>query len=193
MWRNKMNHTKSHIFAIAAGLTLVLASNSAANAEERACRTSLGAITVDNLRVPQGATCVLTGTKVKGSITVKRGATLVARRIIVIGNVQAENAQRVTIKASSRIGGSVQVVQGGGATVINSQVEGSIQLESNKRALRVENNTVGADVQAFQNSGGVEISDNRIDGNLQCKSNTPAPTGGGNTVQGNKEDQCSKL
>ena len=55
------------------------------------------------------------------------------------------------------------------------------------------NNEVNSDVQAFQNRGGVEISDNRIDGNLQCKSNTPAPTGGGNIVQGNKEDQCSRL
>jgi hypothetical protein len=37
------------------------------------------------------------------------------------------------------------------------------------------------------------ISQNRIDGNLQCKENNPAPTGGGNVVQGNKEDQCKRL
>jgi hypothetical protein len=48
-------------------------------------------------------------------------------------------------------------------------------------------------VQAFSNSGGVVIRSNHIDGNLQCKENNPAPTGGGNTVEGNKEDQCRRL
>jgi len=33
----------------------------------------------------------------------------------------------------------------------------------------------------------------RVDGNLQCKSNRPAPTGDFNRVQGNKEDQCRNL
>lgn len=54
-------------------------------------------------------------------------------------------------------------------------------------------NDVNADVQVFTNTGGVRISANRIDANLQCKSNTPPPTGGGNEVQGNKEDQCAGL
>jgi hypothetical protein len=45
----------------------------------------------------------------------------------------------------------------------------------------------------FQNPGGVSITSNRVNGNLQCKENVPAPTGGGNIVQGNKEDQCAGL
>jgi hypothetical protein len=52
---------------------------------------------------------------------------------------------------------------------------------------------IGGNLQAFQNTGGVEIRDNRIDGNLQCKANRPAPVGDGNIVQGNKEDQCRNL
>jgi hypothetical protein len=36
-----------------------------ARGEERVCRGSLGAITVDNLRVPQGATCTLQDTRVQ--------------------------------------------------------------------------------------------------------------------------------
>ena len=54
-------------------------------------------------------------------------------------------------------------------------------------------NTVGSDIQSFGNFGGVEASDNRVDGNLQCKENVPVPTGGGNIVQGNSEDQCARL
>lgn len=48
-------------------------------------------------------------------------------------------------------------------------------------------------MQAFENTGGVTISTNRVDGNLQCKENRPAPTGTANIVQGNKEDQCTRL
>jgi hypothetical protein len=46
----------------------------AALAEEKVCRGSIGARTVDNLRVPQGATCTLNGTFVKGTIKVERAA-----------------------------------------------------------------------------------------------------------------------
>jgi hypothetical protein len=39
----------------------------------------------------------------------------------------------------------------------------------------------------------ITITDNTIGGNLQCKENDPDPTGGGNVVAGNKEDQCADL
>jgi hypothetical protein len=164
-----------------------------AQAEERTCRGTIGARTVDNLRVPRGASCTLNGTMVQGTIKVERRATLVAKDVRVIGNVQAENAKRVVVKAGSRIGGSVQVVQGGGARVARSRVNADILYDENGGALFVLRNRVGGDVQAFQNRGGVEIRGNRIDGNLQCKANSPAPVGGNNIVQGNKEDQCARL
>jgi hypothetical protein len=48
-------------------------------------------------------------------------------------------------------------------------------------------------MQLFTNRGTQTVNSNWIDGNLQCKENVPAPTGGGNVVQGNKEDQCAAL
>lgn len=66
-------------------------------------------------------------------------------------------------------------------------------MDSNQSLLVVQDNTVDGDVQAFDNTGGVDISRNRIGGNLQCKENFPAPTGGDNTVDGNMEDQCANL
>jgi hypothetical protein len=54
-------------------------------------------------------------------------------------------------------------------------------------------NQIGGNLQAVQNTGGVTIQTNRINGNLQCKENAPSPTGGGNIVQGSKEDQCASL
>lgn len=38
-----------------------------------------------------------------------------------------------------------------------------------------------------------EAGGTAIDRNLQCKSNSPRPTGGKDRVHGNKEDQCPRL
>lgn len=185
------------------GLALLAAAiaPSAAFAEERTCRGTLRAVTVDNLRVPQDATCELIRTYVKGTITVKRNAILIARGVRVVGNVQAENARNVIVtyrKSSgftyrSRIGGSVQVKQGRAATVRASRIAGDIQYDANRRYLKANGNRVGGSIQVVGNSGGAEIFRNVVNGNLQCKENSPAPIGGGNIVGGNKEDQCARF
>ncbi len=187
--------SKSHVSSAMAALAALpmLFSAAPASAEERVCRGTIRAKTVDNLRVPDYANCVLLGTRVKGTIKVEWNATLRAEDVVVIGNVQAENAKSVRVLEGSRVGGSVQVKQGGSATVSDSRVDGDIQYDSNSATLKVLRNVVGGSVQAFQNSGGLEIRRNTIDGNLQCKSNKPAPVGGNNRVQGNKEDQCARL
>jgi cytoskeletal protein CcmA (bactofilin family) len=182
---------------LAAGLVLAVSIGvlpaPPALAEEFVCRRTVGAVTLDNVKVPSGRTCVLEGTYVKGTIKVERNATLRAKGVRVIGNVQAEDAANVVVKAGSRIGGSIQIVQGGRASVLRSRINGDILYDDNSKALSAIRNTIGGNLQAFQNTGGVEIRRNRIDGNLQCKENRPAPTGGNNIVQGSKEDQCKRL
>lgn len=144
----------------------------AALAEERTCRGALGAITVDNLRVPDHGTCSLDGTHVKGNVKIESSATLTATRIRVVGNIQAENHRAVSV-ASSRIGGSIQLVQGG-----RSDLQG---------------NRVESDIQLFENRGGQAVSNNQVGGNLQCKENPSSPQGARNVVAGSKEDQCRGL
>jgi hypothetical protein len=163
--------TKLGLMVVALSLTTAITA-APASAEERTCRGALGAVTVDNLRVPQGATCILRGTRVKGTVKVGRRATLKATGLRVVGNVQAEGAARVNV-ASSRIGGSVQIVQGHASTL--------------------HRNFVIGDVQYFENRGLISVTRNRVNGNLQCKENRQRPAGGGNVVQGNKEDQCARL
>jgi hypothetical protein len=143
-----------------------------ASAEERSCRGSLRAITVDNLRVPQGATCTLTGTIIKGTLKVENGATLRARSVRVVGNIQAEGHLAVTV-LDARVGGSIQLTQGGSAELNRNRVTG--------------------DVQSFTNNAAQRFTSNVINGNLQCKENVPPPTGSANQVGGNKEDQCELL
>jgi len=144
----------------------------AALADERVCRGTLGAMTVDNLRVPDQGTCTLDGTHVKGNVKIESSATLTATRIRVAGNIQAENHRAVSV-ASSRIGGSIQLVQGG-----RSDLQG---------------NRVDSEIQLFENRGGQSVSNNHVGGNLQCKQNRSSPHGARNVVDGNKEDQCRGL
>ena len=188
-----MTKLKATLALSTLALTALALMPGSAVAEERVCRGTIGAKTLDNVLVPQSASCTLNGTYVKGTVKVERGATLSAGDVRVIGNVQGEGARRVAVTGGSRVGGSVQVVQGGGAKVANSHVNGDILYDENRHALRALSSQIGGSLQAFQNTGGVEIRSNVIDGNLQCKENAPRPVGGGNRVGGNKEDQCARL
>lgn len=179
------------VTGLVVGLTVVAAP--AAVADEITCRGTIGATTVDNLRVPDGARCTLNGTRVQGTINVGTNSVLDASGVRVIGNVQAEGSRKVVVDSRSTVGGSVQVVQGGAAAVIGSEIGGDILYDDQDGTVKASRNDVGGDIQAFQNTGGVTISRNHVDGNLQCKANRPAPTGGGNLVEGNKEDQCARL
>ena len=181
------------IKAISMATIMSMTAIAPASAEETTCRGRIGARTVDNLRVPPGATCTLEGTTVKGTAKIERGATLYARDVRVIGNVQGENARRVNVVAGSRIGGSIQVVQGRAGVVRHTTVNADILFDDQSGTLEVERNDVGGNIQAFQNTGGIRIAGNTVDGNVQCKENDPRPTGGNNTVHGNKEDQCRNL
>jgi hypothetical protein len=180
------------VFASVFALTLVAP---AALAEERVCRGTIGATTVDNLRVPQGATCTLNGTTVKGTVKVGSGAKLYAEGIRVIGNVQSEGFKVVSLRSGSRVGGSVQLENGqsgGLGRVISTRINGDLQFFSNEARMVARNNTILGNLQAVSNTGGLVIENNTIAENLQCKQNNPPPTGGGNTA-GDKEDQCARL
>ena len=75
-----------------------------------------------------------------------------------------------------------------------SRVDGSIQPKQGRVGpINLKRNTVDSDIQLFSNQGTSVVSQNVVGGNLQCKSNKPRPTGGGNRVEGNTEDQCARL
>jgi hypothetical protein len=173
-------------------LALLLGALPAAVAEERVCKGTIGAITLDNVLVPDGRSCTLNGTRLKGTLKVSTGATLSASGVRVNGNIQAEGAKAVYVNPGSIVGGNIQIKQGGSARIERVEVLGDLQLESNNRALRVTSTEVGGNLQVFQNTGGVTLLRNVIAENLQCKENSPRPTGGGN-VAGDKEDQCARL
>jgi hypothetical protein len=164
----------------------------AASAEDTICRGAIGAVALDNLTVPDGATCTLTGTRLNGTIRVLTNATLSATGVRVNGNIQAEGARNVVVRGSSFVGGSVQIKQGQRATLDRVTINGDLQLDANRGALSISRNVVGSNLQAVGNSGGLTISANRIRQTLECKENNPAPTGSGN-IAGEKKEQCAGL
>ena len=187
--------SKRLLAVVFASLLALVVAAPAALAEERVCRGTIGATTVDNLRIPQGASCTLNGTKVQGTIKVENSARLVASGVRVIGNVQSEGFQAITLREGSRVGGSVQLkngLSGGTGKVVKTRITGDLQFEANKAKMVARNSTILANLQVFQNTGGVVLENNTIAANLQCKENTPPPTDGGNTA-GDKEDQCARL
>jgi hypothetical protein len=180
---------------VLAGVLALTVMAPAALAEERVCRGTIGATTVDNLRVPSGAACTLNGTKVEGTIKVENNAKLYANGVRVIGNIQSEGFQQIAVKEGSRVGGSVQLENGQGdgiGKVISTRINGDLQFFSNEAKMVARNNTVLANLQAVSNTGGLVIAGNTVAENLQCKQNDPPPVGGGNKA-GDKEDQCAKL
>jgi hypothetical protein len=180
--------------ALASVLALIITAP-AALAEERVCRGTIGATTVDNLLVPQGAACTLNGTKVQGTIKVANNAKLVANSVRVIGNVQSEGFRSIVLREGSRVGGSVQLEngqEGGTGKVVSTRINGDLQFFSNEAKMVARNSKILANLQVFQNTGGVVLENNTIAENLQCKENNPRPVGGGNTA-GDKEDQCARL
>lgn len=167
---------------VPATMTGAVLTAPAAYADDRVCRGTIGQQSIDgSVIVPKGATCTLAGTRIDGNVFVRGNATLLAKGVKVGGNIQAENHESVVVKSRSvdgqvsrsRVGGSIQLKQGGGGKLLRT--------------------VVGSDIQLFTNDGRFEVRGNDVEGNLQCKSNDPAPVGGNNQVQGNKEDQCKDL
>ena len=145
-----MTITRRAAMLIGAALAGSLAVPAAAAAEERECAGAIGAESVDNLRVPEGATCMLDGHARQGHRQGRARRHLQANAIEVIGNVQGEGAADVVVRGS-RVGGSVQVKQGGAAETSGTRVTGDIQYDQQTGALRVADNLVGGSVQVVAN------------------------------------------
>ncbi|MGO0577032.1 hypothetical protein [Ornithinimicrobium panacihumi] len=183
--------------AIISGSTLVALP---ASAGDITCRTTLTNRTIDgNVNVPAGANCTLKGVTVDGNVKVNSNSYVnITGKSRIKGNVQAQGQRHVLVQGYSRVDGDVQAKSGNSAYVGVAYVDGNVQIEQNFGKITVGSSQIKGDVQLFSNRGRNSaytktVFNNRIGGNLQCKSNTPAPYGDNNRVEGNKEDQCRRL
>jgi hypothetical protein len=102
---------KTALVAVAAAAAVFPAG---ASAEERSCRGTIGAATVDNLRVPQGATCAL------------NVSSFVNADILF-----DENRGPLAIR-DNVVGGDVQGFQNrGGLEISRNRIDGNLQCKEN--------------------------------------------------------------
>jgi hypothetical protein len=183
-------------FTLFATAMALLSTTERVAADDTFCSGSFGAVTLDNVIIPDGATCTLTSTTVQGNIKVGTGSTLLGNVISVIGSVQAESSKYVLLTPGSTVNGDVEVKKGGGgprsARLVLVTIGGKVLFEECTSHVRAEKCTVTGDIQVFKNTGGAVVTRNTVNGNIQCKENVPAPTGVLN-VAASKEDQCAAL
>jgi hypothetical protein len=153
---------------------------------------TIGAIHLDSVFVPDGASCTLLGTSMIGSVEVGSASRLIAENVNINGNLKADGAADVRVSGASRSGGSVQLARGAGAFIIGMRVTGDMQIDAMTGPVTAADNRINGNLQAVGNRGGLTLEANTMGGNLQCKENDPAPAGGGN-VATLKEDQCQAL
>jgi hypothetical protein len=129
------------------------------------------------LVVSSGVTC-LAGGSVRGSVTVRGGATLIATGTSFVGQIRAAGAAGVFLTGST-VHGLVSISGTTGAAVIaDTTVDGAVRL--------LNNGTTG---------GAFLVSGNTVVGPLQCSGNTPDPVNLEivNAVTGPKTGQCARL
>jgi cytoskeletal protein CcmA (bactofilin family) len=117
------------------------------------------------------------------------------------GSIGAETVENVEVPAGATcrldgttVTGNVRVRRDATLDARGVTVDGDVQGE-NARAVNVTmSSSVDGNIQVEQGgSSNVTRTRTRIDGDLQCESNNPVPTGGDNRVQGDKEEQCARL
>jgi Domain of unknown function (DUF5011) len=161
-------------------------------AQQTNCAKALGDVEVrGNLDI--AAPCQLTGTDVRGNVTLFSGGSLIARDVDIRGNLDASRADFVAIEGS-RIDGNLKLDElvGDNSSIENTEIRGNVSLTKNRSAFEILNNEVGGNVKASGNTGGLSISGNSIDGHLDCSGNTPAPIGLGNRIE-KPQGQCQNL
>lgn len=167
-------------------------SPAAAAGNETLCEDTLGNVPVVNIRVPSGATCTLTDTKISGNVIVEARARLTTNNVKSAGDLQAEKAAQITLNEGTRFE-NITITDSGETSIKTTRVMGDLAVENSPRPLVIDGATVHGQLRAIGNQNGVQINSTRVDGNLTCEGNTIAPEGGRNFVQGNKEGQCSDI
>jgi hypothetical protein len=159
-------------------------TTSTAATRASACNGTLGALSVDQVSVPAGASCTLNGTRVQGDVKVARGGSVTATGARIGGNVQAEDSRTVVISASTVVIGDVQAKRLASVRLENSTVDGNVQVEERGASLITSGVRVGGDLQV-KKAASATIGSTTVDGDIQLEENSGALSSESATVRGN--------
>jgi hypothetical protein len=165
------------------------------------CISSSGKVN-GSATVQSGGFLYVNGGAINGPVTVNANGGLFVSAGSSIGGVSATSPQNVSICGAKKVNGPISVLGSTHAVLIGdgtsgcaaNDVNGSITLTSNTGGYKVFGNKINGGVTVTSNAGpGVIAGNNKINGNLACSGNNPAPTNGGvpNSVSGSRTGQCA--
>lgn len=160
------------------------AGTAASTTRASACNGTLGAVSVEQVSVPAGASCTLAGTRVRGDVKVARGGSVTATGARIEGNVQAEDARSIVISAGTLVIGDVQAKRLATVRVENSTIDGNLQVEERGASLLSADTRIGGDLQV-KKAASATLGRTTVDGNIQLEENAGALASDGATVRGN--------
>src|SRR4051794_38491816 len=102
------NSTLGSVLAISSLLLVASTAVAAAPARDLQCSGVVTAVTVRNVVVPPGGTCVLRDSQVTGSVTAGAAAYLQTIHSRIAGHVVARNSETLFIEGGSRVRGTVR-------------------------------------------------------------------------------------
>jgi hypothetical protein len=161
--------------------------------------TCVGALTGvhDNVIVPSGADCVLTGAEVRGNVKILTEGSLRAiasgtTTTRIGGSVQGDDVEFALLQFQTRVGGDLQIKRSNPGTTsghdIGTIVGGDTQLEANDGDLFVDAAQIRGELEVIKNTARLEIEFNIVGGGIKIEDNLVPPTGMsilGNRTPGN--------
>jgi hypothetical protein len=203
------------LFALVALLAAALVVAPGATADDSLCMATLTGAH-DNVVVPPGATCLLTGATVRGNVIALADSKLAVELSTVQGNVEGRRADSVVV-TNSTVRENVNIFEGGPAAlpvigsfactvltnvceaaVFGSTVTGNVHIEKVTGSIRVGSiliPTLGApfpngNVQVYDNivpaGDDLVVANNSVAQNIQVYKNRGA---GNKTVTANNADE----
>lgn len=189
-------------FAIAALATLGIVLATGAHAQITFCSTTLSGATVNNnLSVPDGTTCFLSGVAVVGNVLVGTNATLRASSGTKIsGNIQAVSCNSVELTTPIFVGGNLEIDNCTGSGFLEppgsnsgpvGTIRGNVSCENNGGDCVMRSFEVGGNI-SFINNVISQVTNTTVGGNLSVSNNTSTNPStpqevGEDTVKGNVE------
>lgn len=169
---------------VVAGL---LAGAATAQAAPRQCTDAIGPETVrGDVVVPAGAAChLVAGTRVRGSVQVRDGASLFAEQADVDGSVRGTTGSRLDFDGGS-VNGSVESNSGAALNLISIAVDGPVRVQGGGTEVFGD----GVDARGSLEATGAEFFDlhnSTVSGNFVARDTRLGSFFCGNTLNGNAE------
>lgn len=194
-----------------AGIGAAAAPATAASAATPGCKSTVSGTVYGNLSVAAGKTCTLKNARILGTVTLGKGSTLRVTGGSISGNVAATNPSTAVTLTSTTINGTVKLGSSRWLSVNKAKLNGSVSVASASAGVGIASTRVAGSLTLARStkiaiskttilgnvkvdrSRKVSLNGNRINGNLGCTANLPAPTGSKNTVLGSRTGQCKSL